>query len=130
MAEAIVFLTEEEIVALHDSALEQFGGLPGVRLGADVSSLADYALRKAHYEHLDFMPHLAGCYAFAAAKFHIFNDGNKRVAAAMMEVFLLKNGMELVADDDETYLVLNDLAASAIGEEDIARWVEDNSVLL
>lgn len=130
MTETIVFLTEEEIVALHRSALDQFGGLPGVRLEADVSSLADYALSKAHFGRLDSIPHLAGCYAFAAAKFHIFNDGNKRVAAAMMEVFLLKNGMELVADDDDTYLVLNDLAESAIGEADITRWVEENSVPL
>ena len=130
MSETIAFLTEEEIASLHEIALEQFGGLPGVRQDGGVASLADYAPNKAHYERLLSIPRLAGCYAFAAAKFHAFNDGNKRVAAAMVEVFLLKNGMELIADDDETYLMLIDLAAGAIGEEDMAAWVEENSVPL
>lgn len=40
---------------------------------------------------------LAAAYAFGLAKNHAFVDGNKRIALAVIDVFLRLNGYELVA---------------------------------
>jgi len=130
VAETIIFLTEDEIVTLHDIALERDGGLPGIKGGCSVSTLVEYAPNKAYYKREQSVPSLAGSYAFAAARFHIFNDGNKRVAAALAEVFLLKNEMELIADDEDAFVMLSDLATGAISEEDFATWMEENTVAI
>ena len=124
----VAFLTEDEILELHEMALDQHGGVAGHRSEL-VSAVAEYPRNKCGYlDAFPSIPALAGYYAFAAAKFHPFADGNKRVAAAILEVFLLKNGMELIADDDDAYVAIEDLAAGNIGEEDIAAWVSENSV--
>jgi prophage maintenance system killer protein len=49
---------------------------------------------------------------------HPFQDGDKRVAHAAMEVFLLLNGYELFADVDQQERLMLDLAA---GQKSTAR---------
>jgi death-on-curing protein len=54
---------------------------------------------------------------------HPFHDGNKRVAHAAMEVFLILNGYELVADVDEQERLMLDLAAGQIDRESLEEWL-------
>jgi len=53
----------------------------------------------AHAESPPTLPRLAAAYGFALARGHCFPDGNKRVALAIIDVFLRMNGMELTADE-------------------------------
>ena len=55
---------------------------------------------------------------------HPFLDGNKRVAHAAMEVFLLLNGSEIVASVDEQERLMLDLAAGDMTREQLAEWLE------
>lgn len=50
-------------------------------------------------------------------------DGNKRLGAYIMLVFLALNGYELSYEQQELSSIILDLAAGNIGVEDILRWI-------
>lgn len=92
----------DEVLAIHTSLLERFGGPPGVRdLGLLESAL--HRPRTGYYRDLAEM---------AAAMFesllmnHPFIDGNKRVAFFATDVFLRLNGWRLQVDADEAHTFL------------------------
>ncbi len=85
-----------EIVHLHQALLDETGGATGIRdIGMLESALAQ---PRATFGGDDLHPTLfakAAALGFSLALNHAFVDGNKRVAHAAMEVFLLLNGVEL-----------------------------------
>ncbi len=121
----IVFLSKPQVLRVHERQIERFGGSAGLRdEGALDSALAR---PQATFGGEDLYPSLA---EKAAALFHSlvanhpFLDGNKRTAAMCSELFVLVNGFEIEATDDE----LEELTmAAARGEresEEIAIWLE------
>ena len=67
---------------LHDQALQDYGGVPGLRdEGLLLSALARPVNKLAYAEpgSLDLFD-LAAAYAFGLAANHAFHDGNKRTA--------------------------------------------------
>jgi len=76
-------------------AIEEFGGLHGVR---DVGAL-EAALTAAENRVYDEQASLSVCaatYAYHLTQAHAFLDGNKRIAAAVAEIFLELNGQNCV----------------------------------
>jgi death-on-curing protein len=73
------------------------------------------------------LPRLAAAYGFAIAKGHCFSDGNKRLALAIIDVFLQLNALELVASEPDSVVTMQSLAAGKISEEDLAVWIADNA---
>lgn len=57
---------------------------------------------------------------------HPFVDGNKRVAHAAMEVFLILNGVVLVGTVDEHERLMLDLAAGHLTREALTEWLEEH----
>ena len=57
---------------------------------------------------------------------HGFVDGNKRVAAHTLNVFLRVNGLYLNVDDDQFYRVAIDTAAGKLGTDDLRDWLLKN----
>ena len=55
---------------------------------------------------------------------HAFVDGNKRVAIAATELFLLADGHRLEDDTDALEQFTLAAAASEIGREEIRIWIE------
>jgi death-on-curing protein len=66
-------------------------------------------------------------YAFHLIQNHPFVDGNKRVGAAVAEIFIRLNGGQLNATNDEIVELFLGIAAGRISREDVekafARWV-------
>jgi len=98
----VLFLTVDEVLAIHAHLIERFGGPAGVRdLGLLESAL--YRPRTGHYRDVAEM---------ATAMFeslimnHPFIDGNKRVAFFATDVFLRLNGWRLDLDADEAHAFL------------------------
>jgi death-on-curing protein len=71
---------------------------------------------------------LAAAYGFGLARNHPFVDGNKRTAFVAVELFLLLNGHELVANDVDCVLTMLKVAAGELPEADFAEWLRANSV--
>jgi len=65
----------------------------------------------------------AATLGFSLIKNHAFVDGNKRVGHAAMETFLVTNGYELAADDDEQERVILALADNRMEREEFTEWV-------
>ena len=122
-----LFFSEQAILDLHEDLLEAHGGPPGINANL-VASVAAFAEQRYYYQlPKPDIPQLAGAYAFAAATFHAFTDGNKRVALALVDLFLMQNGYELTSSDEENEAVILDLARGAIDLEDVMDWVAGNS---
>src|SRR6266487_6808364 len=66
---------------------------------------------------------LAAAYAFGIARNHPFIDGNKRTALVTARTFLLLNGVNLEANQDEKYLTFLQLAQVTLTEEQLADWI-------
>lgn len=93
------FLSVDEVLAIHQHLIDEFGGPPGVRdLGLLESAL--YRPRTGYYHDVAEM---------AAAMFeslmlnHPFVDGNKCVAFFATDVFLRLNGWKLAVDGDAAH---------------------------
>jgi death on curing protein len=56
------------------------------------------------------------------AQAHAFLDGNKRLAAAVAEIFLELNGAELQTTDEEIVAVFLAIAAGRVSCQDVEQW--------
>ena len=66
----------------------------------------------------------AAALGFSLTLNHPFVDGNKRVAHAAMETFLLLNGFEIDATVDDQERLMLDLAAGRISRDQLRDWLE------
>ncbi|GBF05908.1 death-on-curing family protein [Deinococcus aerius] len=99
-----VYLSPEQVVALHDRALERYGGSPGLRdAGALSSALAQPAMEAFGVELYPSLVEKAAAYLFFLARNHAFVDGNKRTAVTCTNTFLLVNGARLTASNDQLF---------------------------
>jgi death-on-curing protein len=120
-----IWLTVDLVLAIHERQLRRFGGPPGVRdQGALESALGRARNRRAHEE--GDLASLAAAYAFGIARNHAFVDGNKRAALLALVTFLGLNGIDFVADEAEAAVIIRDLAAGAVDEGGLTRWIRDN----
>jgi death on curing protein len=60
---------------------------------------------------------------FSLARNHPFIDGNKRIAHAAMETFLILNGHQIQATVDEQEQLMLGLAQSAVTREKLVSWL-------
>ena len=66
--------------------------------------------------------------AYGLTENHGFIDGNKRAAIHSMMVYLLLNGFDLTADEDEIFSVSMSLAAGKISSAELSRWLKNNAI--
>ena len=118
------YLSLGEVVELHRLVVEQAGGAGGVRdLGALESAVAQ---PRATFGGADLYPSLAekaAALGYSLALNHPFVDGNKRVAHASLETFLILSGQELDAHVDDAERTMLALAAGALAREEFVAWV-------
>lgn len=110
--------------------MSQYGGLPGRPNEDALAATLARPLQQLTYEPDSTLYDLAASYGFGFARNHCFPDGNKRVALASMDVFLILNGQDLVADEAEAVVIVNALAAGEFSQSDLAEWLKTNSVSL
>ncbi len=117
-----VWVTVATVLAIHDEQLAEHGGQTGVRdLGLLESALTRPRNGYSYGEHS--LPVLAASLAFGIARNHPFIDGNKRTSLVVMELFLMLNGLELVATDEAFVVTFLALAAGDLSEDALAEWI-------
>ena len=72
----------------------------------------------------------AAAYGFHVCKNHPFVDGNKRLAFVLMDIFLQRNGWEIVAHEEETYSLMMALASGKLTKAQLASWIKKHSAKL
>ncbi len=122
-----VWLSRQNILAVHDIQLREHGGASGIRDEGLLESALARPLNRAGYGEPD-AAELAAVYALAIARNHPFIDGNKRTAYVAMEIFLALNGMAFMATDADAVIMTLTMAAGEVSDEGFMDWVRPNSV--
>jgi len=120
----IVWLLEETITAIHHRQIAEHGGSEGLRdEGLLLSALARPQNLLAYGQPAPDLASLAAAYAYGIARNHPFVDGNKRTALVAARTFLILNGVDLEATQDDKVLTFLSLAEGALSEEELADWI-------
>ncbi len=121
----LVPISIEDLLKIHTVLIRETGGADGVRdQGLLESALA---LPYATFGGEELYPTIGektATMGYSLLKNHGFIDGNKRIAVAAMDVFLLTNGycLQLTTDDAERMIL--DAAASVVSREQFSAWVQ------
>lgn len=99
MPDNVRFLTTDEVLAIHEALIAEFGGPNGIRDRGLLES-ALYRPRTGYYEGLAAM---AGALFESLLMNRPFVDGNNRVAFFATNVFLRLNGWRLEVDPDDAH---------------------------
>jgi death-on-curing protein len=122
-------LLEETVYAIHKRQVAEHGGSDGVRdEGLLISALAHPQNLSADSEGSPHIAALAASLAYGIAKNHPFIDGNKRTALVVSRTFLLLNGFNIEASQEEKYLTFLKLAEGNLSEKELAEWVREKLV--
>ncbi|MEI7251182.1 MULTISPECIES: type II toxin-antitoxin system death-on-curing family toxin [Pectobacterium] len=96
----IFFLTVDQVIAIHDSQLETYGGLAGFRDIGLVEGMVARVENLHIYQNENDLYVLAASLLLSIARGHGFNDANKRTSVASAMVFLDMNGSSITPSED------------------------------
>ena len=122
-----IWIDDDVVRAIHEAQIAEHGGSLGVRDLGLLASALGRPQNAVAYSDPD-APELAALYALGVIKNHPFVDGNKRVGAVLLELFLNLNGYELVVDDGEMLAVILAVAAGELADQDFINWTRQNTV--
>ena len=114
-----VFLTLEQVEALHAQALAEHGGQDGVRDRWALESAAIHPRNVFYYAQGDLFD-VAAAYAFHLAESQAFLDGNKRAGMAAALVFLRLNGVTVHKAAEELHAAMIAVAERRMGKPELA----------
>ena len=120
----MIRLTKSQVLLIHDQLIAETGGSSGLRDEGMLDSALSAPFQTFGGE--DVYPSLqqkAARLCFGLVKNHPFVDGNKRIGAHVMLVFLALNGVELQHSQAELSDVILQLAAGEIDAEHLLRWI-------
>ena len=120
----MIVLTKEQIIKLHEQLIRETGGSQGLR----DDSLLDAAIHAPFqsYDGIDMFPSIqqkAARLGFGLVKNHAFIDGNKRVGAHVMLVFLALNKIDLVYEQTELSDVILKIASGEYDFSELLQWI-------
>ncbi len=112
----MIGLSKEQVILLHQQLIKETGGMSGIR----DEGLLESALKSPFvtFEGAELYPSILQkaarlCYGLVAN--HPFFDGNKRIAAHVMLIFLSLNNVELEYTQDD---LINIILSVAKGNAD------------
>lgn len=125
------FAPEHVVAVMHADLIRRYGGRYGIRdRGLLPSALAQpKATAAGRYRHRTIFDK-AAAYGYHLSRNHPFVDGNKRIALAVMDVFLQMNGWQLDASEKDTYKMMIALAGGDLSKPALAKWLKSHSVRL
>ncbi len=125
----IIFLTEEQIIEIHNSCIVDFGGAFGVRDSNILKSAVYQPQITFDGEYLyKTIPEMAAAYLISLSKDHPFIDGNKRVGFKACTIFLEMNNYILLLNNDEAVDLTLKCLSGEYSKEDIVRIIVENTI--
>ena len=120
----MIRLSKTQILLLHEQLIAETGGSSGLRDEGMLDSALNAPFQS--FDGEDVYPSLqqkAAHLCFGLVKDHPFVDGNKRIGAHVMLVFLALNGIELQYTQAELSDIILQLAAGTIQSSDLLDWI-------
>ena len=117
----VLFLSVDDVIALHSDQLRLFGGSAGVRdRNALESAVATPASTFDGVLLHDDLFHMAAAYAFHLAENQPFLDGNKRTALNAALVFLDINGWIVPESEERLYDAMISISSRTLDKQGLA----------
>ena len=115
------YLSTADVLFFHKQLIERYGGASGIR---DVGAL-ESALHRPRTGYYETLIHEAAALCESLVQNHPFVDGNKRVAFAVVDVFLRINGYTIVASSTAIYAhVMRLLKEGTFDMEHLVPWIQ------
>ena len=116
------YVTTADALFFHKQLIERYGGAPGLR---DAGAL-ESALHRPQTGYYDTLVHEAAALLESLVQNHPFVDGNKRVAFAVVDVFLRITGYSITADSKAIYdHMIKLVEARAFDMEHLVPWLQE-----
>ncbi len=123
-----VFLTFEQILAIHDSQIEMYGGSHGIR---ELSLLESAVMRpQTTFAGRDLYSSLfekTAVLTYSLIINHPFVDGNKRTGIVAALIFTEINGFKIVCSDKELLSLSLRVVSKKINLQNLADWFKKHS---
>lgn len=120
-------LSKNQVTALHSALIREFGGIDGIRdEGLLESALAAPFQTFGGEPVYPSLQAKAAQLGFGLIRNHPFVDGNKRIGAHTMLVFLAVNGIELSYEQQELIDIVLSVAAGQIDRQGLLQWILDH----
>lgn len=115
------YVTTADALFFHQLLIERYGGASGLR---DAGAL-ESALHRPQTGYYDTVIEEAAALLESLVQNHPFVDGNKRVAFAVIDVFLRINGYRMTADSQSIFATMMKLFADQTFDLDhLVPWLE------
>ena len=117
-------LTKQQVISLHESLVKEFGGGSGIREEGLLESALFAPMQTFGGEKI--YPSLlmkAAQLGFGLICNHPFVDGNKRIGAHTMLVFLAINGVELCYQQTELIDIILSVASGKTDNHGLFEWI-------
>jgi len=123
-----LFLTLDEVLAIHEDRVRKYGGSNGIRdlallesaLGTVSATFGGEFLHQSLFE-------MGATYLFHICRNHAFIDGNKRTALACAFAFLRLNGIRIKSEQDELYDLVVGVAEGRVSKAAVAVFLEQHA---
>jgi len=123
----MLLLHKSEVLAIHTQLIDDFGGTHGLRDENALESALTAVENKQYDEDADLIA-CSATYAYHLTQAHAFIDGNKRIGAAVAEIFLEMNDVSLNATNDQIVELFLDIASGRISREKLieifTQWIQ------
>lgn len=117
-------LSKRQVLMLHEQLITETGGIQGLRdEGLLESALAAPFQSYAEVDAYPSIQQKAARLCYGLVMNHPFVDGNKRIGAHAMLVFLLLNGIELCYRQEELSDIILMVASGKSGYETLFEWI-------
>ena len=118
------WVNRQVVEAVHERQLSEHGGGVGIRDQNALESALARPVNLSLYGEPDAAA-LAASLAFGIARNHPFVDGNKRSAWVAARLFLRLNDVSIAFDKAEATIMMQQLAAGELSEDETAAWLRD-----
>lgn len=120
----INLLTIEEIIEIHDTIIDIFGGLKGIRDNSLLnSSLERPFTQYGGVELFKTIEEKISSIIHSIIKYHVFIDGNKRTGIQILTITLDINDINISYSQNELVDLAINIASGIYDVLDISNWI-------
>lgn len=125
----MIVLSKQQILLLHSQLISGTGGSDGLRDVGLLESAINSPFQQFGNEDLyPTIQQKASRLCFGLVNNHPFIDGNKRIGAHVMLVFLALNGIELEYTQDDLSSSILKLASNEISYQQLTKWIINHQI--
>lgn len=125
----MIILSKEQIIILHTNLITETGGSNGIRDDQLLESAINAPFQT--FDNVEVFPSIqqkAARLGYGLIKNHAFIDGNKRIGAHAMLVFLALNKIDLEYTQTELSDIILKVAADEYTFNDLLKWILDHQL--